>query len=323
MLVPMGKSHMNFSYSTNWIGAQGWWETNKANIPFILQFSRSTKGDWRVAQLFHAREKCTVKYKDLDYVVQTCMKFGENVPFFMTKTDLRSTFDGLPVMPLDCSLLVMQFAHPVTGKILCAVDKNLPFGHSISCSHFQRFSESLRHILEFLTGKHFHCTCYLDDYLFVEHNRRSCNDLVSKFLKLCEFIGFPVALDKTEWASTSMVFLGILIDGTSHSLVMPQEKCTKALNLIRKNCDAKKATVNELQSLAGVLNFITKAVHLGRAFTRRMYAKFGGVTDKKIEHFDHPKNKQKWTEEKLCLFKLKPYHHVYLDSEFRFDCKMW
>ena len=67
--------------------------------------------------------------------------------------------------------------------------------------------------------------------------------------------------------------------------------------------DKKKATVKELQVLAGYLNFIGKAVFPGRAFTRRIYAKFaiskGG--SKRLKHF----------------------HHVSLDQEFRFDIQVW
>ena len=38
-----------------------------------------------------------------------------------------------------------------------------------------------------------------------------CDDLVRKFL--CNMINFPVALEKTEWASEMIVFLGVLLDG--------------------------------------------------------------------------------------------------------------
>ena len=58
--------------------------------------------------------------------------------------------------------------------------------------------------------------------------------------------------------------------------------------------------VIKLQKLTGHLNFINRAIVPGRAFTRRMYAKFSGK-----------------------MATLKPYHHVRLDREFRLDCQLW
>ena len=57
--------------------------------------------------------------------------------------------------------------------------------------------------------------------------------------------------------------------------------------------------------LTGYLNFLTRAIFPGRAFTRRIYTKYSKVLGKE------------------GLFKLKHYHHVRLDKEFHFDCQVW
>ena len=62
----------------------------------------------------------------------------------------------------------------------------------------------------------------------------------------------------------------------------------------------KKARVKEIEKLTGLLNFLSRAIYPGRAFTRRMYASI------------HPK----------CE-KLKWHHHVNLSHEFRQDCEVW
>ena len=68
----------------------------------------------------------------------------------------------------------------------------------------------------------------------------------------------------------------------------------------------RKTTIKDLQRLAGHLKFINPAVVPGRAFTRRMYAKFTGnnILDNKGRI-------------------LKPRHHVMLDLKFCLDCVMW
>ena len=111
-------------------------------------------------------------------------------------------------------------------------------------------------------------------------------------------------MDKTEWASTATTFLGILIDGENLVLSIPNEKRVRALSLLKQLSCKHKATVRQLQSLTGYLNFLNKAIFPGRAFTRGMYARYAGLMGKNG-------------------IPLKQYHHVRLDSEFRQDCETW
>ena len=73
--------------------------------------------------------------------------------------------------------------------------------------------------------------------------------------------------------------------------------------------DKKSATVRELQGLAGLLNFLHRAIVPGRAFTRRMYAKFSHIIDK--------------NGNKVAGTILRPHHHIRLDAEFKADCNIW
>ena len=57
---------------------------------------------------------------------------------------------------------------------------------------------------------------YLDDFLFLALTKIVCDWLMSEFLDLCKDIGIPVALEKTEWGTMVIVFLGILLDGRYH-----------------------------------------------------------------------------------------------------------
>ena len=136
-------------------------------------------------------------------------------------------------------------------------------------------------------------------FLFTAITKWLCDYLIREFLALCKFINVPVATEKTEWGSTITVFLGILLDGARLFLSIPIDKQEKALRLLNDIADKKKVTVKQLQVLTGYLNFLTKAIHSGRTFTRRMYAKFTGLDEK-----------------------LKPHHHVTIDREFRFDCEI-
>ena len=61
--------------------------------------------------------------------------------------------------------------------------------------------------------------------------------------------------------------------------------------------------------LAGLLNFLNKAIVPGWVFTRRIYAKYSGIID--------------MNENKILTVCLKPHHHVKLDQEFSLDCSVW
>ena len=216
----------------------------------------------------------------------------------MGKTDLSNALRVLCLKIRCLCWVVLMAEDPRDGKFKYFADKCLLFGTSISCSHYQRFSNSLKFLITYRMG-HNAITNYLDDFLFVAMIKAYCNYIISEFLKLCGEIGVPITLEKTEWASFQIIFLGILLDGERLILSIPLEKQEKALHLLNDLKDKKKTTVKNMQVLTRYLNFLTKAIFTGRMFSRRMYAK--------CSSYD----------------KLKPYDHIKLDQEFKFDCEIW
>ena len=264
-------------------------------------------------------ELCSTKYQDLDHAIFNSIQLLHDTGctnLFYSKTDLKSAFRVVPIFPGQFFLLCMMARHPITNQKYYLFDKNMPFGGGISCSHFQRLSNGLKHIIERLSGRRFRVTNYLDDFLFIDISQELCNQMVRNFLQLCGYINFPVALEKTEWATHRLTFLGILIDGLNKCISVPESKREQALCSLNQFILRKKATVRELQSLAGTLNFLCKAIPPGRVFTKRMYAKFS---------FDHELSRHGGINKGLPRKRsqLKPHHHVRLDSEFKNDCRVW
>ena len=110
-------------------------------------------------------------------------------------------------------------------------------------------------------------------------------------------------MEKTVWATQQIVFLGMLLDGNKFLLSIPLEKSRKALELLEYVILKRKVTIKQIQSLAGLLNFLNKAVIPGRTFTRSLYDNLH-IRDKKG---------------KL----LKQHHHTYLTKENVLDCQVW
>ena len=287
----------------------------KTHLIFHLSYDFS---DFRSVNYHIPPEKCTVKYQDLDTVVNLCLRLiwkGAQEVYF-SKTDGRSAFCTLPLNPQSWKWVIMKAVNPQSGNVQYFVDKCVPFGASISCALFQQFSNALKHLAEFWSGRRNYLTNYLDDFLFLASLLATCNDLMENFLELCHEVGFPISLDKTHWAALRIVFLGILLDSKFLTLSIPLEKRICAQHLIEKFIHKRKATVRELQQLCGYLNFLNRAVFPGRAFTRHMYAKYAEICNIKKLISEHPQGiKIKKT--------LKSYHHVQLGEEFKLDCKVW
>ena len=242
--------------------------------------------------------KTTVKYPDFADAVRLCLKIGPNCE--MAKSDLKSAFRHFCIRKEDWCLLIMKAVNPLNNKTYYFVDKCMPFGAAISCSHFQRFSNALAHITKSKTGKE--TVNYLDDFFFVALLRVLCNKQVKMFTTICDLIQFPWSLEKTHWASTRMSFLGLLLDSSRQKIFLPLEKIEKALVLINSFLSRKKGkvTLHEIQKLCGILNFFSRCIIPARAFTRRLYALTQG------------KNAN-----------LKAHHHIQLKSENKADLRLW
>ena len=81
-------------------------------------------------------------------------------------------------------------------------------GSSISCAIFQAISDAIAWLVHFRARKP--NVNYLDDYLFAAALKRVCDEQIRIFLQICEDINFPVALEKTFWGTTVLIFLGLL-----------------------------------------------------------------------------------------------------------------
>ena len=321
--------------------------TGKTRLIFHLSFDFGPEENDKSLNAWTPDELCTVKYRDLDHAIASCLSVHEEMQssknkqrvkfdemeeennqnqqhrgVFLGITDVQSAFRLVPLSILCWKWLIMSARNPITKRFQYFVDKCLQFGASISCAIFQRFSNALCHITKKKVGSD-RITNYLDDFLFVAYARYICNQMIQGFLDICTTVGVPIAQEKTEWSSSIIVFLGILLNGIEMTLGIPEEKRQKALYLLRKIMDKRKTTVKELQTLCGYLNFLNKVVYPGRAFLRRMSAKLSKMGIK--TQYGERKNRD---HAEMCTgmnkkFSLKPHHHLKLDNNFKKDCQIW
>ena len=169
---------------------------------------------------------------------------------------MSAAFRNLGMSRHSWPFMILKAESPLDGKMYYFVDKCIPFGAAISCSHFQRVSNAIAHLVQYRSRRK--TVNYLDDFLFVALLRLLCISQLRVFLDVCDDIHFPVSMEKTYWATTTLTFLGFLIDSVTQTVSVPVEKIKKAKDLIETIlCNNKnKATVHQMQKITGFLNFL-------------------------------------------------------------------
>ncbi|XP_046337870.2 uncharacterized protein LOC124119423 [Haliotis rufescens] len=184
----------------------------------------------------------------------------------LAKFDVKSASRMMPVHPQDFELLGLCFQ----GKYY--FDKCLPFGCSISCSVFEKFSTFLQWCVQqkLPNGQLMH---YLDDFLTDgTAGTKDCGDNLDTCLSTFQELGVPVAHAMTVGPASCLTFLGLEIDTVRMQVRIPQEKIVN-INAIIHDMLASgnhKVTRKALQSLVGKLNFMCRAIPMGGPFCRRL-----------------------------------------------------
>ena len=91
-------------------------------------------------------------------------------------------------------------------------------------------------------------------------------------LQTLHYLGIPVAEQKTEGPTTSLTFLGILIDSHKFELRLRLDKLAHLSQLIRTWVDKKSCTRKELESLLGHLSHAATVIPQGRTFLRSLFS---------------------------------------------------
>ena len=168
---------------------------------------------------------------------------------FLAKTDIKNAFRIIPINPRDYHLLGIKW----NGQYF--YDRCMPMGCASSCKTFETFSTSVEWIAR---------------EKLVAPSESLCYKQLNNFLSLCGYLGIPIAPEKTCGPSTILSFAGIELDTVQSQARLPQDKLIKCTQLISQFLHRRKVTLQELQSLIGLLNFACSVVLPGRAFLRRL-----------------------------------------------------
>ena len=233
-------------------------------------------------------ELCSLQYSRVDDAVQIIRCLGQNAQ--LIKLDIKDAYRIVPINPCDYALLGLRWRNSTY------IDRALPFGLRSAPKIFNAVADFITWVLASRGIRYL--LHYLDDFLFLAApNSFEGSDTLSIALETLHFLGIPVAASKTEGPTTSLVFLGILIDTHRSELRLPSDKLANLITLIQAWVGKKSCTKRELESLLGHLSHAATVIPQGRTFLRSLFS--------------------------LLSLAPAPCHHLRLNLSARADIQWW
>ena len=196
-------------------------------------------------------------YPSIDSIIRTLNELG---PAEIFKVNISRAFRHIRIDPGDIDLLGLH-----RDKLY--LDLSLPFGYRLGAFFFSKISDAVRFIMN--KNGHNALINYIDDLIYrglPSNIGYSYNFL----LDLLQDLGLDISVKKLCPPSTKVICLGIMFDTVNRSISIPDNKLQEIGQTCNAWSDKTIATKNELQSLLGLLLYITKCVRPARYFLNRM-----------------------------------------------------
>ena len=178
----------------------------------------------------------------------------------MFEKDLRKAHRQIPIDPHDYKLLAFWWKK----NIFC--DTVLSMGLSSAANICQRVKNAVAFIM-FQVG--IAVLNYLDELTGVEKKETAefAYQCLGEVLHRC---GLEESVDKVSPPSQIMVFLGALFNSITMTVEVTPERLIEIKELVETWLSKETATLKELQSVVGKLNFVAACVRPGRIFISRL-----------------------------------------------------
>lgn len=207
---------------------------------------------------FYLGHQTDVVYPKVDDMVELVKIKGKGCLLF--KKDLRRAYRQISICPSDYNLVAFSW-----GKhIFC--DTVLSMGLKSAAAICQRVSNAITFMM-FQLG--ISILNYLDDLAGAETAEKAefAYNCLGTVLKKC---GIKESVDKASPPAEIMTFLGVLFNTRTMTIEVTPERLDEIRNLIEQWLVKQYATVKEIQSLLGKLNFVASCVKPSRIFVSRL-----------------------------------------------------
>ena len=201
------------------------------------------------------------RYADFQYILSH-IKPGS----WIAQLDLRGWYLQLAVRKKFQKYLSLRC--PLTGKLLRY--KRLPFGLSTAPGFASLVSSEICKILNAAGIKCF-VTSYIDDITFIADSREEAQRALDRALSLLARLNIDVAPEKVVLPTQQPTILGIMVDTVECLLKVRPEHLQWTLLVIRSILKRKRLTKKKLQSLAGMMNWISPLCRGSRPYMRSLW----------------------------------------------------
>ncbi len=213
---------------------------------------------------------------------------------YLAKVDLKSAYRSVKISEKSRRATGLQWTFAGDSKPTYMVDHALPFGARLAPWIFTRITQAVRRMM---LRRGFMVVVLLDDFLLLESTKKRCQLALETLLQLLRKLGFAISYSKVVSPTQKLCFLGINICTVTLTLSLPTDKVVKFMDLLKDFSVRKRASLRQMQSLAGRLNWASQVVRGGRTYLRRV----------------------------LDLMKplREPHHKVLLGAGFQADIQWW
>ena len=102
----------------------------------------------------------------------------------------------------------------------------MPMGCASCCQTFETFGTTVEWIARYKLQIPY-ILHLLDEFLIIATNEELCKHQLSLFLQLCDYLGIPMAPEKTVGSASTIAFAGIELDSVLMEARLPQDKLIK------------------------------------------------------------------------------------------------
>ena len=233
-------------------------DTDERRVILDLSFPKGLAVNDFISKDEYLGEKIEVIYPKVDDFIHLIKVKGQGCLLF--KTDLRRFYRQINICPSNLNLVSFVWKK----HIFC--DTVLSMGCRSSAYIAQRFSNAITFML-FKVG--IYILNYIDDLASAETKEKAfCAFLtLQEILKKC---GIEEAVKKACPPSTIMTFIGILFNTEKMTIEVTPQRLNEIRILLRIWLDKEQASLKEIQSLIGKLNFVACCVRPGHIFISRL-----------------------------------------------------
>ena len=229
---------------------------------------------------------------------------------YIGKIDLKSAYRLVSTNPAQHCLAGLKWKFKGHLDYTYLVDTRLPFGCRLSVEAFHRLSKAIQ---RFMCKRGFKTIVYLDDWLVVGDSKEECTTAMRSLTALLRDLGFYIAYSKMEGPSKCLTFLGIEIDVKGGILRLPATKVAELKALLRAFLPRSRASLRQLQHLAGKLAWAANIIRGGRTFLQAVFEHIRPLKNAKHKILlnDHFKSDLHWWINCFTLFNSSPFVTIF------------